>query len=55
MGYRLLRMNLPVLYLAQDEFGFLSRPVMEYVATQLEIPPAWVWTTPLSRSTTGVL
>ena len=34
---------LPVLYLAQEQFGFLSPPVMEYVAKLLEIPPRQVF------------
>ena len=33
---------LPVLYIAQEDFGFLSVPVMEYVAERLELPPSKV-------------
>ena len=33
---------LPVLRLAQDEFGYLSVAVMEYVAERLELPPSKV-------------
>lgn len=31
---------LPVLYVAQDQFGYLSPPVLKYVASLLEIPAA---------------
>lgn len=31
---------LPVLYIAQDQFGFLSKEVMDYVADLLQIPRA---------------
>ncbi len=34
---------LPTLYLAQDQFGHLSSPVLEYVARLLKIPPARVF------------
>jgi len=33
---------IPVLYLAQEQFGYLSVPVMEYVATRLDLPPSKV-------------
>lgn len=33
---------IPVLRLAQEEFGYLSVPVMEYVAERLELPPSKV-------------
>ena len=33
---------LPVLHLAQEEFGYLSVEVMEYVAERLELPPSKV-------------
>ncbi len=33
---------LPVLYLAQREFGYLSVPVMEYVAERLDLPASKV-------------
>jgi NADH-quinone oxidoreductase E subunit len=33
---------MPVLWLAQREFGWLSLPVMEYVAELMELPLAWV-------------
>ena len=33
---------MPILWLAQREFGWLSLPVMEYVATLMELPLAWV-------------
>ena len=35
----------PVLYLAQEEFGWLSNEVMEYVAGRLELPPSQVLNT----------
>ena len=34
---------LPVLYLAQEQFGFLSPEAMDYVAELLQIPPAHVY------------
>ena len=34
---------LPVLYLAQEEFGHLSPPVMDYVASLLDLPPSHVY------------
>jgi NADH-quinone oxidoreductase subunit E len=34
---------IPVLHLAQDEFGWLSTEVMDYVAGLLELPPARVY------------
>lgn len=34
---------LPALYLAQEQWGYLSAPVMEYVAKLLEIPAATVF------------
>lgn len=34
---------LPVLYLAQEQFGYLSPPVMEYVAGLVDMPPAHVF------------
>jgi len=34
---------LPTLYLAQEQFGYITAPVMEYVAKLLEIPPARVF------------
>lgn len=34
---------LPTLYLAQEEFGHLSKEAMNYVAGRLEIPPAYVF------------
>lgn len=34
---------LPVLYLAQEQFGFLSKEAMQYVAKQLELPEAYVY------------
>ncbi len=33
---------IPTLYLAQKEFGYLSKDVMEYVATLVHLPPAKV-------------
>lgn len=33
---------LPTLYIAQEDFGYLSVPVMEYVASRLELPPSKV-------------
>ncbi len=33
---------MPVLWLAQREFGWLSEPVMAYVAELMELPLAWV-------------
>ena len=33
---------MPTLWLAQREFGWLSEPVMEYVAELMELPLAWV-------------
>jgi len=33
---------MPTLWLAQREFGWLSLPVMEYVAELMELPLAWV-------------
>ena len=33
---------MPTLWLAQREFGWLSEPVQAYVATLMELPPAWV-------------
>jgi NADH-quinone oxidoreductase subunit E len=33
---------LPTLRLAQDEFGYLTNDVMEYVADRLELPPSKV-------------
>lgn len=33
---------MPTLWLAQREFGWLSLPVMEYVAELMELPVAWV-------------
>jgi NADH-quinone oxidoreductase subunit E len=36
---------LPTLWLAQREFGWLSLPVMEYVAELMELPLAWVTST----------
>lgn len=33
---------MPTLWLAQREFGWLSTPVQEYVATLMELPLAWV-------------
>lgn len=50
---------LPVLWLAQREFGWLSLPVQEHVAALMEIPLSWVtsvvsfytmyWTEPKGR------
>lgn len=34
---------LPTLWLAQEEFGYLSPESMEYVASLLELPPAHVY------------
>ena len=34
---------LPVLWLAQEQFGFLSTEVMDYVATLLDMPPVQVY------------
>src|ERR1700748_1719207 len=34
---------LPVLHLAQDEFGFISDEAIDAVAGALELPPAHVW------------
>lgn len=34
---------LPTLYLAQEEWGYLTPPVMDYVASLLKIPPAQVY------------
>jgi len=36
---------LPTLWLAQREFGWLSLPVMRYVAELMELPLAWVTST----------
>ena len=36
---------LPTLWLAQREFGWLSVPVLEYVAELMELPLAWVTAT----------
>ena len=36
---------LPALWLAQREFGWLSLPVMQYVAELMELPLAWVTAT----------
>jgi len=36
---------LPTLWLAQREFGWLSLPVMQYVAELMELPLAWVTAT----------
>jgi len=36
---------LPTLWLAQREFGWLSLPVLEYVAELMELPLAWVTAT----------
>jgi len=33
---------MPVLWIAQREFGWLSLPVQEYVAELMELPLAWV-------------
>jgi NADH-quinone oxidoreductase E subunit len=33
---------MPTLWLAQREFGWLSGPVLEYVAVLMELPLAWV-------------
>jgi NADH-quinone oxidoreductase E subunit len=33
---------MPTLWLAQEEFGWLSHEVMEYVADLLDLPPAFV-------------
>ena len=33
---------MPTLWLAQREFGWLSPPVLEYVAALMELPLAWV-------------
>jgi NADH-quinone oxidoreductase E subunit len=33
---------MPALWLAQREFGWLSLPVLEYVAELMELPIAWV-------------
>ena len=33
---------MPTLWLAQREFGWLSEPVLEYVAALMELPLAWV-------------
>ena len=33
---------MPTLWLAQREFGWLSAPVMQYVAEVMELPLAWV-------------
>jgi NADH-quinone oxidoreductase E subunit len=33
---------MPTLWLAQREFGWLSVPVLEYVAALMELPLAWV-------------
>jgi NADH-quinone oxidoreductase E subunit len=33
---------MPTLWLAQREFGWLSLPVLEYVAELMELPLAWV-------------
>ncbi len=34
---------IPVLYIAQDEFGWLSTETMDYVAGLLDLPPARVY------------
>jgi NADH-quinone oxidoreductase subunit E len=36
---------MPTLWLAQREFGWLSPPVLEYVAGLMELPLAWVTST----------
>ena len=36
---------MPTLWLAQREFGWLSLPVLEYVAELMELPLAWVTST----------
>ena len=36
---------IPTLFLADREFGYLSREAMEYVARRLELPPSWVLNT----------
>jgi NADH-quinone oxidoreductase E subunit len=36
---------MPTLWLAQREFGWLSVPVLEYVAALMELPLAWVTST----------
>ena len=36
---------MPTLWLAQREFGWLSVPVLEYVAELMELPLAWVTST----------
>jgi NADH-quinone oxidoreductase E subunit len=38
-------LTLPVLHLAQEEFGWVSEPVMEYVAKMCGIPPIEVMET----------
>ena len=34
---------LPILWLAQKQFGWISQPVMEYVGTLLDLPPVKVY------------
>ena len=34
---------LPVLHLAQKEFGYISREVMDYVASLIDLPPSEVY------------
>jgi NADH-quinone oxidoreductase E subunit len=34
---------LPVLRLAQEQFGYLSREVMNFIATKMDLPPAHVY------------
>lgn len=34
---------LPVLWLAQGEWGWISREAVDYVAAQLDLSPAFVW------------
>jgi NADH-quinone oxidoreductase E subunit len=36
---------IPVLWLAQREFGWLSREVMQLVAAEMELPESWVFST----------
>ncbi len=36
---------IPTLWIAQEEFGWLSRETMQLVATELDLPESWVFTT----------
>lgn len=36
---------IPTLWIAQEEFGWLSRQTMQLVAAELDLPESWVFTT----------